>query len=120
MVGIFSDLIGRKKTVAVSILMSLSSVFLILVFPSAIIKSIGFLIWGTGGNISFSLGVTYLSEIVAEEDRPKSYAKLSLAFAFGVIANPIVFLIFKDWVNVLIFFYGFGLIAIAIAFFLYV
>ena len=65
LVAIFSDLIGKKKTVLYSIVMSVGGIFLILVFQNIVIKCIGFLLWGIATDISFAVGATYISEIVA-------------------------------------------------------
>ena len=65
LVGIFSDLIGRKKTVLYSIIMSVGGIVLVLVFSNVGVKCIGFFLWGIGTDISFAVGATYLAEIVA-------------------------------------------------------
>ena len=64
--GIFSDAIGRKKTVLYSMLLSFAGIVLIVAFQDIVIKCIGFLFWGIGSDISFAVVASYLTEIVAE------------------------------------------------------
>ena len=101
-------------------ILALLGIILIIVFPSIIAKSFGFLFWGIGSDISFAVVASYLTEIVAEENRPTTYVKFNFAFAAGVMANAVVFLIFKDWFYVMIFFYGLGYLLVSIAFAVYV
>ena len=120
MVGFFSDVVGRRTTILFSLIITVIGIAIALVFSDYIVKSIGILFWGTGADIIFAIGFTYVTEIIAEEDRARAYTVISLLMALGSLANPLFFFIFKNWFSTLLYFYGLGFLVVTIAFFFYV
>ena len=120
MIGFFSDAIGRKKTVVLSIFTSILGIAFISAFSNIVLKCIGLLLWGVGSDITFPVAATYISEIVAEEDRPRAYTMLRLVFSAGVLIVPIIFFLVKNWFFVLIFLFGLGFLVAAIGFQIFV
>ena len=55
LVGLFSDVIGRKKTIFDSMILALIGILLIAFIPNIIVKCIGFIFWGIGSDISFAV-----------------------------------------------------------------
>ena len=61
LVGLFSDAIGRKKTVLYSMILSVIGILVIAFIPDVIVKCIGFVLWGIGSDISFAVVASYLT-----------------------------------------------------------
>ena len=80
----------------------------------------GLLLWGAGAEIYFTLAASYITEIVAEEERSGVYVKFLAAFALGAMANAILFYMLKNWMLVLGLYYFLFNLVIAFVFYWYV
>ena len=58
LVGIFSDIIGRKKTILYSMILAFVGILMIAFIPNMIVMCIGFVFWGIGSDISFAVGAS--------------------------------------------------------------
>lgn len=103
---IISDAIGRKLTILFSLFFSVLGILITVGFGNIKIKCIGLILWGSGAEIAYTLLFSYVTEIVCESERSNGYVKLNAAFAGGATANAIVFFLFRDWILVLILYYG--------------
>ena len=60
-VGIFSDAIGRRKTILSSMVMAYVGIVLTLLVPTIELKVTGLLMWGAGADISFAVAASSIS-----------------------------------------------------------
>ena len=96
-----SDILGRKKALLSAMVGTCIGIALIMAFSNIELKCLGLVLWGAGAEISFVIGASYITEIVADEERSRVYVKFNAAFALGTMANAILFFLLKDWMLVL-------------------
>ena len=58
-----SDKIGRRRTILTSIIFTLIGIILITLTKSVEVISLGLLLWGAGGDTTFSALTSYITEV---------------------------------------------------------
>ena len=108
----FSDIVGRRKTMLVAIGLSLLGVIITVVGVAPWLKFIGLVLWGSGADITFGVSLTILLDSSANENSAITLTVFAASYAIGGIINVLLFYFLKDWILVLLFYY---LLAYAIA-----
>ena len=62
-----SDILGRKKAILSAMAGTCIGIALIMAFRNIELNCLGLVLWGAGAEISFVIGASYITEIVAEE-----------------------------------------------------
>lgn len=117
---LFSDAIGRRKTVFYSLIMSCVGILVTLLFSIVELQFIGLVLWGAGADIAFAVAASSITELVSEEERAKSYTWFAFAFSTGSVANAILFYFVSNYKYVTYIYYGLGFLICTIAFYVYV
>ena len=117
---LITDMLGRRLTLLYSMIMAFVGILITALAPIVEIKFIGLVIWGSGADIAYAIMITYISDIVAEDDRPVLFTKFMAAYSIGSIANVAFFYFLKDWVTVLLLYYSLSYVVVIIAFYFYV
>ena len=62
-----SDILGRKNAILSAMIGTCIGIALIMTFNNIELNCLGLALWGAGAEISFVIGASYITEIVAEE-----------------------------------------------------
>ena len=108
----FSDIVGRRKTLLVAIGLGLLGVIITVVGVTPWLKFIGLVFWGSAADITFGMSLTILLDSSATENSPITLTVFTASYAIGGIVNVLLFYFLKDWILVLLFYY---LLAYAVA-----
>ena len=103
---LFSDMVGRRKTMLISMGMAIIGVLLTVFVPLPWIRFIGLVLWGSGSQVTFGVSVTILLDSIDYRTSGMIFTKFAACVAIGGLINVLLFFLIKNWIFVLLFYYA--------------
>ena len=118
--ALFSDVIGRRKTMLISMAMAIAGVLLTVFIPFPWVKFIGLALWGSGSQVTLGVNITIILDNFDYKVAGILFTIFAACVAIGSLANVLLFFLIKNWVSILLFYYAVAYILTLIAFFFFV
>ena len=117
---LFSDIVGRRKTILMSLGIPIIGILLTVFVQLPLIRFIGLVLWGSGSQVTFGIGITILLDSTDYRTSGMIFTIFAACVAIGGLVNVLLFFLLKNWILVLLFYYALTYAITFLTFFFFV